>query len=141
MNMIEEFQKKQLKKIPEFRVGDTLKVFLKIVEGEKERVQTFPGILIARKGKGLTETITLRRISFGEGVERILPIHSPRIEKIEVVQRGHVRRSKLYYLRDRIGKHARVQDSKQSDEEFNAKEEKKIQKAKVLEAKPTHAQE
>ncbi len=136
MKIIEEFQKAQLKKIPEFRVGDTLKVFLKIVEGEKERVQTFAGILICRKGKGLTETITLRRIAFGEGVERILPIHSPRIEKIEVVQRGHVRRSKLYYLRDRIGKHARVQDSK---EESVGLEGKKIQKPKVLEAKPKAA--
>ena len=110
MKIIEELHKAQLKKIPQIHIGDTLKVSLKIVEGERERTQTFSGTLISRKGKGLTETITLRRISYGEGVERILLLHSPRIEKIEVEEsgKGHVRRAKLYYLRKRIGREAEV---------------------------------
>lgn len=116
MNIIEEFQKSQLKKIPQFRVGDTLKVSLKIIEGGRERLQAFTGTLIARKGKGLTETITLRRISYGEGVERILPIHSPRIEKIEIVQSGKVRRAKLYYLRGLQGRKAKIQEIKRAIE-------------------------
>lgn len=110
MNSIEEIQKDQLKKIPKIRIGDTLKVTLKIVEGERERLQSFTGTLIARKGKGLTETITLRRISYGEGVERVLPIHSPRIDRIEIMQQGKVRQAKLYYLRGRVGRHARIRD-------------------------------
>lgn len=110
MKIIEELHKLQLKKIPQIHIGDTLKVSLKIVEGERERTQIFSGTLISRKGKGLTETITLRRISYGEGVERILLLHSPRIEKIEVEEsgKGHVRRAKLYYLRKRIGRDAEV---------------------------------
>jgi len=116
MSIIEEFQKSQLKKIPKFRVGDTLKVSLKIIEGGRERLQAFSGTLIARKGKGLTETITLRRISYGEGVERILPIHSPRIEKIEIVKMGKVRRAKLYYLRALQGKKAKIQEIKRAIE-------------------------
>ncbi len=92
----------------EFGVGDTVRVHLKIVEGERERVQVFEGIVIGRRGSGTDETFTVRRISFGEGVERIFPLHSPRIEKIEVVGYGKVRRSKLYYLRERVGKSVRV---------------------------------
>jgi len=92
----------------EFGVGDTVRVHLKIVEGERERVQVFEGIVIRRRGSGTGETFTVRRISFGEGVERIFPMHSPRIEKVEVVRYGKVRRSKLYYLRERVGKSVRV---------------------------------
>ncbi len=137
-NIIEELQKSQLRDIPSFRVGDTLKISLKIVEGTRERIQAFTGTLIARKGKGSTETITLRRISFGEGVERILPLHSPRIDKIEVIQRGHVRRAKLYYLRSLFGKKARIQESKrpQDLQEKAGGKKAKAEKPKVLEAKP-----
>jgi large subunit ribosomal protein L19 len=92
----------------EFSVGDTVRVHLRIIEGERERVQVFEGIVIRRRGSGTDETFTVRRISFGEGVERIFPLHSPRIEKVEVVQYGKVRRSKLYYLRERVGKSVRV---------------------------------
>ena len=94
--------------IAEFRVGDTVRVHLRITEGDRERVQAFEGIVIRRRGSGTGETFTVRRISFGEGVERIFPIRSPRMEKIEVVRYGKVRRSKLYYLRERVGKSVRV---------------------------------
>lgn len=95
---------------PEFRTGDTIKVHFKIREGEKERVQVFEGVCIARKGHRGTETITVRKTSFGMGVERLFPLSSPRIEKIEVAMRGVVRRAKLYYLRDRTGKAARIRE-------------------------------
>ncbi len=95
---------------PDFQIGDTLKVHIKIKEGEKERIQAYTGTLIARDGTGSTETITVRRIAFGEGVERVFPIHSPIVQKIEVERRGRVRRAKLYYLRDRIGKRTRVKE-------------------------------
>jgi len=104
--MVDAEQKKA--NVPEFAVGDTVRVHLKIVEGERERVQVFEGIVIRRRGGGSGETFTVRRISFGEGVERIFPLHSPRIENVEVVQYGKVRRSKLYYLRERVGKSVRV---------------------------------
>jgi large subunit ribosomal protein L19 len=89
-----------------FSIGDSIRVHTKVVEGEKERIQIFSGVVIARKGSGLQENFTVRRISYGEGVERVFPIHSPRIEKIEIEHKGRVRRAKLYYLRDRIGKGA-----------------------------------
>ena len=94
--------------IPDFQVGDTIRVDFRIIEGGKERIQAFAGTVIARKGGGIAETITVRRISHGLGIERVFPIHSPRIAKIEVLRRGRVRRAKLYYLRDRVGKAARV---------------------------------
>jgi large subunit ribosomal protein L19 len=94
--------------IAEFRVGDTVRVHMRITEGDRERVQAFEGIVISRRGSGTGQTFTVRRISFGEGVERIFPMRSPRIEKIEVVRYGKVRRSKLYYLRERVGKSVRV---------------------------------
>lgn len=90
----------------QFNVGDTVKVHTKVVEGDKERIQIFAGIVIGRRGRGLNETFTVRRISYGEGVERVFPVHSPRIEKVEVEREGLVRRAKLNYLRDRIGKKA-----------------------------------
>jgi large subunit ribosomal protein L19 len=98
--------------LPYFTVGDTLNVHVRIVEGDKERVQVFQGVLIADKGRGVNRMITVRRIVANEGVERIFPIHSPRIADIEVVRRGDVRRSKLYYLRDRIGKSRRLRDQR-----------------------------
>lgn len=105
MKMIEEVEKEYLKKdIPEFRVGDTLSVHLKIIEGDKERVQLFSGQIIARKGKGVNASFTLRKISFGEGVERVFLLNSPRIAKIEVIKRRPARRAKLYYTRLLSGK-------------------------------------
>ncbi len=98
------------KDIPVFRAGDTVKVHVRIREGDKERIQLFTGLVIARDGGGATETFTVRRESFGEGVERVFPLHSPMIEKIEVDRKGRVRRAKLYYLRGRRGKKAKVRE-------------------------------
>ena len=98
--------------IPAFHPGDTLKVHGKVVEGNKERVQVFQGVVIARQGGGLQETFTVRKVSYGVGVERMFPVHSPIIDRIEVVTRGDVRRAKLYYLRDRVGKAAKVKEKR-----------------------------
>ena len=98
--------------IPYFTVGDTINVHVRIIEGEKERIQVFQGMLIAQKGRGINRTITVRRIVANEGVERIFPLHSPRIAKIEAVRRGDARRAKLYYLRDRVGKGRRLRDQR-----------------------------
>jgi len=103
----EEAGKQQL---PEFNVGDTVEVYVKIVEGEQERVQVFHGTVIARKGRGIRETFTVRRIVQGEGVERVFPVRSPRIAKVKVRRHGKVRRSKLYYLRERVGKATKVKE-------------------------------
>ena len=106
-------EKKQLKeKVTDFKIGDTVKVYTKIVEGTTERIQMFSGIVIARNGSDIRETFTVRRLSFGYGVEKVFPLHSPRIDRIEVDRKGHVRRAKLYYLRDKIGKAARVKEQK-----------------------------
>jgi large subunit ribosomal protein L19 len=111
MDIINHIDQEQLKKDrPDFRAGDTVRVHQLIKEGEKERVQVFEGVVIRRDGGGINETVTVRKISYNVGVERIFPLHSPRIEKIEVKQRGRVRRSRLYYLRDRRGKAARIQE-------------------------------
>ena len=96
--------------VPEFAPGDTLKVHVKVVEGDKERVQVFQGAVIRRQGGGVQETFTVRKVSYGVGVERTFPVHSPIIDKIERVSRGDVRRAKLYYLRDRVGKSARIKE-------------------------------
>ncbi len=101
--------------LPDFNVGDTLNVHLRVVEGEKERTQQFEGICLNRRGSGANETFTVRKISEGVGVERIFPIHSPRIDKIEVKRRGKVRRSNLSFLRDRVGKSARVKERMQDE--------------------------
>src|ERR1700750_3322015 len=114
MNVIQELEKEEadrllaLRKVPDFQPGDTVRVNVKIKEGERERVQAYEGVCIGRSGGGLQESFTVRKISFGEGVERIFPIMSPMIESIEVKRRGVVRRAKLYYLRDRRGKSARI---------------------------------
>ena len=109
--LVADIQAKQLKdNIPEFRSGDTVKVFMRIVEGGKERVQPYEGVVIMRNGGGLSETFTVRKISFGVGVERKFPLHSPRIEKIELIKSGKVRRAKLYYLRELKGKAAKIKE-------------------------------
>ncbi len=113
MNIIEVLEKEQLKSdIPAFGPGDTVKVHAKIVEGNRERIQIFEGVVIGRQGTGVREMFTVRRISYGVGVERMFLLHSPRIEKIEVVRRGKVRRAKLYYLRKRTGKAARIKEKR-----------------------------
>lgn len=96
--------------IPEISIGDTVKVYCRIKEGEKERIQMFEGTVIAKKGAGVSETFTVRRVSYGVGVERVFPIHSPNVDRVEFVRHGKVRRSKLYYLRDRVGKAAKVKE-------------------------------
>jgi large subunit ribosomal protein L19 len=98
--------------IPDFRPGDTVKVHVRVVEGNRERIQVFQGVVISRKGGGTRETFTARKISFGIGVERTFPLHSPIISKIEIVKQGRVRRAKLYYLRDRVGKAAKVREKR-----------------------------
>lgn len=113
--ILEEVVAKQLKPakdIPEFTIGDTLNVHVRIVEGDKERIQVYQGVLIGEKGRGVNKTITVRRIVANEGVERIFPVHSPRIAQIEVVRRSDARRSKLYYLRQRVGKSRRLRDQR-----------------------------
>lgn len=107
--VIQKLEQKQMKKKPgEFRVGDTVRVHTRIVEGEKERIQVFTGTVIARKGTGLSETFSVHRVAYGEGMERVFPLHSPRIAKIEVVKEGDVRRGKLYHLRGTSGKASKV---------------------------------
>ena len=98
--------------VPTFRAGDTVKVHVNVIEGNRSRVQIFQGIVIARKGSGVKETFTVRKLSFGVGVERTFPLHAPTVEQIEVVSRGDVRRAKLYYLRDRVGKSAKVREKR-----------------------------
>ena len=112
MNIIEQLEKEHIeergKKLPEFAPGDTVKVIVKVREGDRERVQAYEGVCIARSGGGLNESFTVRKISFGEGVERVFPVFSPLVDSVEVVRRGKVRRAKLYYLRERRGKSARI---------------------------------
>ena len=120
LNFEEEFKMDALKKIsedclretmPTLNIGDTVRVHVRIKEGERQRIQMFEGTLIAKKHGGVSETFTVRRMSHGCGVERVFPVHSPNVEKVEVVRRGRVRRAKLYYLRDRVGKAAKVKDA------------------------------
>lgn len=115
MSVIKSLEGKQLKQdVPEFQPGDTLRVHVKIKEGDKERIQVFQGTVIARNGGGLMESFTVRKVSAGIGVERVFPIHSPNIDKVEMVKRGKVKRSKLYYLRGLKGKKARITEKKES---------------------------
>jgi large subunit ribosomal protein L19 len=114
MNKVDVVEKSRLRDdIPEFWPGDTVKVHVRVVEGTRSRIQVFEGVVIARKGGGLRETFTVRKVSFGVGVERTFPLHSPVIDHIEVSRRGSVRRAKLYYLRDRVGKKARIKERRE----------------------------
>ena len=123
MNLIQTLEAEQIakflasKKIPEFRPGDTLKVGVKVVEGERTRVQNYEGVCIARSNKGMGSSFTVRKISFGEGVERVFPLYSPNVESITVVRKGVVRRAKLYYLRGRTGKRARIAERREVQKE------------------------
>ena len=111
MNIIEQIERENLKaEVPVFSVGDTVKVSVKVIEGTKERIQAFEGIVIAKRNGGIRETFTVRRISYGIGVERTFPVHSPKVAKIDVIKKGKVRRAKLYYLRNLTGKAAKVEE-------------------------------
>ncbi len=113
MNTLDQIEAAYLRDdIPEFHPGDTVRVNVRVLEGGRERIQAFEGVVIARNGGGLSETFTVRKISFGVGVERIFPLHAPIIQKIEVLRRGDVRRAKLYYLRDRVGKATRIKEKR-----------------------------
>ena len=113
MNIIDEIEREGLKKdVPAFEVGDTVKVYVKVVEAGKERLQAYEGVVIAKRNGSIRESFTVRRISYGVGIERTFPLHSPRIDRVEVVRHGKVRRAKLYYLRDRVGKSARVKEDR-----------------------------
>jgi large subunit ribosomal protein L19 len=131
MNLIKEIEHEQMaklsagKEIPEFQPGDTLVVNVKIVEGERSRVQAYEGVCIGRSGSGLNENFTVRKISYGEGVERVFPLYSPMIDSIKVVRRGQVRRAKLYYLRGRRGKSARIVERQDHSAQNEAAAEKK----------------
>ena len=127
MNIIQTLEKEQMaklsanKEIPEFAPGDTLQVNVKVVEGERTRIQAYEGVCIGRAGAGLNENFTVRKISYGEGVERVFPLYSPMVDSIKVVRRGSVRRAKLYYLRGRRGKSARITERQDQREETGAK--------------------
>jgi len=134
MNIIETLEREQIAKlsatrqIPDFQPGDTLQVNVKVVEGERTRVQAYEGVCIARSGGGINENFTVRKISYGEGVERVFPVYSPMIESVKVVRRGKVRRAKLYYLRDRRGKAARIVERAETAEDKSARIEAKAAK-------------
>ncbi len=123
MNLIETLEKEQIEKLnakgklPDFKAGDTVRVHAKVVEGENTRIQVYEGVCIARNDKGLNSTFTVRKISFGEGVERVFPVYSPNVAKVEVTRRGKVARSKLYYLRSRRGKSARIAEINENKSE------------------------
>jgi large subunit ribosomal protein L19 len=116
---IQAIEASQLRELPAFRPGDQVRVHYRIKEGEKERIQVFQGVVIRRKGGSLRETFTVRKVSYGVGVERIFPVHSPKIEKLEVMSRGHVRRAKLYYLRELRGKKARLRQSQRASADLS----------------------
>ncbi len=138
MNIIEQLEAEQIeslgKTVPEFQPGDTLRVNVKVVEGTRERVQAYEGVCIARSGSGLNESFTVRKISYGEGVERVFPIFSPLIDSITVVRRGRVRRAKLYYLRERRGKSARIAERQDHRKSAEGAEGKKAAGKKRAEA-------
>ena len=123
MDIIKALEQEQLRTdLPVLSVGDHVKVYLKIKEGARERIQVFEGTVIAKKGGGLRETFTVRRISYGVGVERTLPVHSPKIDHIDVVRKGKIRRAKLYFLRGRVGKASRIKEKLVSKEKLSARE-------------------
>ncbi|MCI8331426.1 MAG: 50S ribosomal protein L19 [Clostridiales bacterium] len=111
MDLLKAFTQEQLKsEVPELNIGDTVKIHNKIKEGTRERIQMFEGTIIAKHGGGISETFTVRRVSYGVGVEKTFPVHSPNVEKVDIIRRGKIRRAKLYYLRDRVGKSAKVKE-------------------------------
>jgi len=111
MDVIRAIEKEQMRKdIPQFNVGDTVRVYVKVVEGSRERLQAFEGTVIQKRHGGIRETFTVRRVSYGVGVERVFPVHSPKIDRIEVIRRGKVRRARLFYLRNRVGKASKVKE-------------------------------
>lgn len=133
MNLIEELEREHMseltaqKSVPDFQPGDTVKVNVKVIEGSRERLQAFEGVCIARAGGGLNENFTVRKISYGEGVERVFPIYSPLVDSIEVLRRGRVRRAKLYYLRGLTGKAARIAEKRNKVSKADAKADAKIE--------------
>jgi large subunit ribosomal protein L19 len=132
MNQLERIQRSLTKKTtPTFEIGDTVRVHVKVVEGEKERIQVFEGLVISRKGGRNSETFTVRKVSYGVGVERIFPVHSPIVSRVDVVRQGKVRRAKLYYLREKKGKMAKV-----SEREFSPESKLKAQADRKAKAKP-----
>ncbi len=154
MNTIEQLDKEEMERLtaeramPDFASGDTVRVNVKVVEGTRERVQAFEGVCIAKNGSGLNEAFTVRKISYGEGVERVFPLYSPNIDSIDVVRRGDVRRAKLYYLRGRQGKSARIAEKTDgfsakltAEEKRIAQEEKRARDAKTREAKAAKAKD
>jgi large subunit ribosomal protein L19 len=145
-NVIDSIERAQLRKVPRFKAGDTVRVHFQVIEGQRRRVQVFEGIVIKRQGSGVRETFTVRKQSFGVGVERTFPLHSPKIEKIDVAAIGDVNRAKLYYLRGRVGKKARVREQRYSgakpevvvdeplvEEELPVAEEPEVEEAPVAE--------
>ena len=140
-NIIETLERAQLRDdIPQFKAGDTLRVHFQVIEGQRRRLQVFEGIVIKRQGAGVRETFTVRKQSFGVGVERTFPLHSPKIERIEVVQIGDVNRAKLYYLRGKVGKKARVRELRQ-DRGTRAATQQEVAPSEVSEAKTPEATE
>lgn len=144
---IDRLERKQLRRVPQFGPGDRLRVHFQVIEGTRQRTQVFEGIVLKRQGHGARETFTVRKQSFGVGVERTFPVHSPKIEKIEITARGNVRRAKLYYLRDRVGKAARVQEKRYSGPEevvepglIHVEEEVAAQEAESTETAETTAE-
>jgi large subunit ribosomal protein L19 len=111
--IIQDIERRQLREVPRFKAGDTVRVHFKVIEGARQRIQVFEGIVLKRQGAGARETFTVRKNSFGVGVERTFPLHSPKIDKLEVMQIGDVNRAKLYYLRGRVGKKARIRELRQ----------------------------
>src|SRR2546427_2979745 len=111
-DLIESVERRHLRQLPDFRVGDRVRVHFQVIEGQRRRTQVFEGVVLKSQGKGVRRTFTVRKLSFGVGVERTFPVHSPKIERIEVAARGEVRRAKLYYLRGRVGRRARVRESR-----------------------------
>ncbi|HPN84736.1 MAG TPA: 50S ribosomal protein L19 [Victivallales bacterium] len=130
MNIMDKINKMQCKeKVAQFNIGDTVKVYTKIVEGDTERVQMFSGVVIAKKGGGIKEAFTVRRTAFGQGMEKVFPLHSPKIDKIEVERKGSVRRAKLYYLKDKIGKSSKVKDASRKNLQTSRSAEEKLVEA------------
>jgi large subunit ribosomal protein L19 len=140
MNQLERIQRSLTKKtMPVFEIGDTVRVHVKVVEGEKERIQVYEGLVIARKGARNSETFNVRKVSYGIGVERIFPIHSPTIARVDVVRQGKVRRAKLYYLRTKKGKNAKVSEREYSPDAKLAAGRKRAKSAETVAAEPVPA--